>query len=91
MRRLAPLLAGLLLVAGCGGAESAGGPQKDEPVDAATTSLFPYDPAQPLDVTEGETVDDIAYSIVGMSYGAASTGSAESSSGRACPVRVRRA
>lgn len=68
MRRLAPLLAGLVLVAGCGGDGSAGAPQKDEPVDPTTASLFADDPAQPLDVTEGETVDDVAYSIVGMSY-----------------------
>jgi dienelactone hydrolase len=68
MRRLVPFLVVLALAAGCGGGGSASGPRKDEPLDEVTAALFADDPAQPLDVTEGETVDDVAYSIVGMSF-----------------------
>jgi uncharacterized protein len=67
MRRAALLLITLAL-AGCGGEAADETSGKDDPVAAQTAGLFAYDPAAPLDVTEGETVDDVAYSIVGMSF-----------------------
>lgn len=70
MRRLPlalPVVLGLL-AAGCGGGDEASGPAKTDPVPEQTAKLFAYDPAAPLDVTEGETVDDVAYTIVGMSF-----------------------
>jgi dienelactone hydrolase len=67
MRRAALLLITLAL-AGCGGEAADETSGKDDPVAAQAAGLFAYDPAAPLDVTEGETVDDVAYSIVGMSF-----------------------
>jgi len=70
MRRLplAPLLGLALLATACGGGGEASGPAKADPVPGQTARLFAYDRAMPLDVTEGETVDDVAYTIVGMSF-----------------------
>ena len=72
MRRLplALLLVLPLLAAACGsgGDDGPTAAAKDDPVPEQTAKVFAYDPSMPLDVTEGETVDDVAYSIVGMSY-----------------------
>jgi dienelactone hydrolase len=62
-RRLA-LLAICALVAGCAGSDSG----KADPVAEETARAFAYDAAQPLDVSEGETANDLQYVITGMSY-----------------------
>ena len=72
MRASTVLLASLVLalLAGCGGSGEAqpAGPTRDDPVPAADARQFAYDAAAPLDVSEGETVTELAYEIVGMSY-----------------------
>jgi hypothetical protein len=53
------------LLSGCGGSAA---PGKDDPVAEETARAFAYDAAQPLDVSEGETANDLQYVITGMSY-----------------------
>jgi dienelactone hydrolase len=69
--RLVAALAALLaaLAAGCGGGDDrAAAPARDDPLAAGDAAAFALDGATPLDVTEGETVDDVATTIVGMSF-----------------------
>jgi dienelactone hydrolase len=58
------LLAFVLLLAGCGGAESG----KEHPLADTSARLFAYEPSQTLAVSEGETVTDLLYTISGVSF-----------------------
>ena len=67
MPRLVPLLLALVVLAGCGGGGE-GDPGKDDPVAGEAAKPFEYDAAQPLNVSEGETVTDLQFVVTGMSF-----------------------
>jgi dienelactone hydrolase len=63
--RRALLLLTAVLLAGCGGDA---GPSKDDPLPSEAAALFDYDASAPVDVSEGETVTDLQFEIVGMAF-----------------------
>jgi dienelactone hydrolase len=56
-----------LLLAGCGGGGD-GESGKTSPVADETAALFDYDASRPLEVTEGEVVTDLLFSLTGLSF-----------------------